>query len=466
MKKVSRWSVVSLCALPVMSFGSDMKLSERKPNVLLIITDDQGFSDFGFTGNPLVKTPNIDRLAAQSAVFENFVVAPACSPSRAAFYTGRDHLHTGVWGVPPRDNLGADEALMPAFFKAAGYNTFYVGKRDMGWPPNSTPWERGWDNGYFVSNYQHRDPSLPNRGATINPKGWTCDIMTDLILDFWKQNPDVPWLTTAAYIIPHLPFVCDETYMVPFLEKGVSEDLARCYGSIAQLDVAIGRLLDGLKAAGQEENTIIVFVSDNGMSNKATPDREYTAEDWAKRNLHQLRGSKALAWENGIRVPCLIRWPGRITPGKRPQLGAAEDLLPTMLDLAGVSPKGIGHLPFTGVSLRPVLNDAAAEMQHPDLFRMAISGLGSPRDLASGQLRKFEDHHLTLRGSRFKYHALPGGQCALYDLAADPGELTDVQGKFPEVIAGMAKEILKRWDALIAEGRCFIPVPNIGKKKK
>jgi arylsulfatase A-like enzyme len=137
-----------------------------------------------------------------------------------------------------------------------------------------------------------------------------------------------------------------------------------------------------------------------------------------------------------------------------------------MLDLAGVSPDGISHRPFTGVSLRPVLNDAAAEMQHPDLFRMAISGLGSPRDLASGQLRKFEDHHLTLRGSRFKYHALPGGQCALYDLAADPGELTDVQGKFPEVIAGMAKEILKRWDALIAEGRCFIPVPNIGKKKK
>jgi arylsulfatase A-like enzyme len=147
-------------------------------------------------------------------------------------------------------------------------------------------------------------------------------------------------------------------------------------------------------------------------------------------------------------------------------MGAAEDLLPTMLDLAGVSPDGISHRPFTGVSLRPVLNDAAAEMQHPDLFRMAISGPGSPRDLAAGPLRKFEDHHLTLRGSRFKYHALPGGKCALYDLAADPGESTDVQGKFPEVTAVMAKEICNRWDALVAENRCFIPVPATGKKKK
>jgi arylsulfatase A-like enzyme len=437
-----------------------------KPNVLFIVTDDQGFSDFGFTGNPLVKTPNIDRLSSQSAVFENFVVAPACSPSRAAFYTGRDHLHTGVWGVPPRDNLGTDEALLPLFFKASGYRTLYAGKRDMAVPPNSTPWERGWDNGYFVSGYQHKDPALPNRGATIHPKGWTCDVVTDLILDFWQRNPDGPWLVTAAYIIPHLPFVCDERSSAPFLEAGLSADLALCYGSLFQLDAAIGRLLDGLQESGQADNTIVVLVSDNGMSGKASPDREYAADDWAKRNTHQLRGNKALVWENGIRVPCLIRWPGRILAGKRPQLGAAEDLLPTMLDLAGVSPDSISHLPFTGVSLRPVLDDAAAEMRHPDVFRMAISGPGSPRDLAAGQHRKFEDHHLTLRGPRFKYHAFPGGKSALYDVAVDPGESIDIQEQFPKVTAEMATQIRNRWNALIAEGRCFLPVPDSGKKKK
>ena len=140
--------------------------AESKPNVLLIVSDDQGFSDFGFTGNPLVKTPVLDRLAAESAVFKNFVVAAACSPTRSALYTGREHLSTGVWGVPPRANLRPDEALMPAFFRAGGYRTFYAGKADTARLPESSPWDRGWDQGYFVSGYQHRDPSLPNRGKS------------------------------------------------------------------------------------------------------------------------------------------------------------------------------------------------------------------------------------------------------------------------------------------------------------
>jgi arylsulfatase A len=436
-------------------------LCSAAPNVLFIISDDQGYSDFGFTGNKLVRTPHLDKLAAQSAQFENFVVAAACSPSRSAFLTGRDHLLTGVWGVPPRDNLGADEALMPAYFKTAGYNTFYAGKRDMGRPPETTPWERGWDQGYFVSGYQHRDPNLPNRGETINPNGWTCDILTDLILDFWKQHPNEPWLATAAYVIPHLPFVCDEKFSSPFLDQGFSKDLADCYGSIAQLDDAIGRLLEGLKQSGQEDNTIVVFVSDNGMSPKSTSDHLYTPEDWAKRNLHQLRGNKALVWENGIRVPCLVRWPGHIAPGSRVQLGGAEDILPTVLDLAGIDPGKTKHLPMTGVSLRPALEDAKATLSRPELFRMAISGPGSPKaNIADVTQRRFEDHHLTLRGTRFKYHAIPGGEAALYDLHADPGEITDVQSQHPDIMQSMAAECRKRWDAIIASGRAFAPTPK------
>ena len=167
-----------------------------RPNVLFIISDDQGFSDFGFTGNPLVQTPVLDRLAARSARFDNFVVAAACSPSRAAFYTGRDHLLTGVWGVPPRSNLRRDEALMPAFFRAAGYRTFYAGKADTARLPDSSQWERGWDQGYFVSGYQHKDPTLPNRHGTLQAKGWTADLMTDLLLDFIRQPGSQPWFAT------------------------------------------------------------------------------------------------------------------------------------------------------------------------------------------------------------------------------------------------------------------------------
>jgi arylsulfatase A-like enzyme len=433
--------------------------TSRSPNVLFIISDDQGFSDFGFTGNSAIRTPVLDRLAAESAVFENFIVAPACSPSRAAFFTGREHLVTGVWGVPYRDNLRPDETLIPAWFKAAGYATFYAGKRDMGRPPYTTPWERGWDNGYFVSGYQHRNPRLPNRGKTVEPEGWTCDIMTDLILDFWTRHSDRPWLVTAAYIIPHLPFVTDPTFAQPFLDAGLSHEFAQCYGSIAQMDAAIGRLLEGLRKTGQDKDTIVIFVSDNGMSSKATA-RDgsrvaWTEADWKVRNKHGLRGSKAWVWENGIRVPCLIRWPDQIAPGRRTQLGGAEDILPTLLDLAGVDPATVKHRPFTGVSLRPTLLDATTDRERPGLFRIAISGKGAPRELADTKSRKFEKHHLVLREARFKYHALSGGDSALYDLAADPGETIDRKTDFPKIAERMAKEIRSRWDAVIATGRAF-----------
>ena len=446
-------SVAGAVCLPAVA----QPAAAARPNVLLIVSDDQGFSDFGFTGNPLVKTPVLDRLAAESAVFKNFVVAAACSPTRSALYTGREHLSTGVWGVPPRANLRPDEALMPAFFRADGYRTFYAGKSDTARLPESSPWDRGWDQGYFVSGYQHRDPTLPNRGTTLEAKGWTVDLVTDLILDFVREPRPEPWFATAAYITPHLPWVCDEKFSAPFLAQGLSPDLARCYGSIAQMDAAIGRLLAGVRAIGQADNTVVVFLSDNGMSHKAEVDRELATTDWAKRNVHGLRGHKTTVWENGIRVPLLVRWPGQIAPGERKQFGAVEDILPTILDLAGLRPDAVKHLPFVGVSLRPALRDAAVVRERAPAFRIAISGAGSPKlqDESNPRPRRFEDHHLVLRGERFKFHAFPGGKSALFDLAADPVEASDVAARFPEIVASMSVSLREQWAALLATGRAF-----------
>ena len=446
-------SVAGAVCLPAVA----QPAAAARPNVLLIVSDDQGFSDFGFTGNPLVKTPVLDRLAAESAVFKNFVVAAACSPTRSALYTGREHLSTGVWGVPPRANLRPDEALMPAFFRADGYRTFYAGKSDTARLPESSPWDRGWDQGYFVSGYQHRDPTLPNRGTTLEAKGWTVDLVTDLILDFVREPRPEPWFATAAYITPHLPWVCDEKFSAPFLAQGLSPDLARCYGSIAQMDAAIGRLLAGVRAAGPADNTVVVFLSDNGMSHKAEVDRELATTDWAKRNVHGLRGHKTTVWENGIRVPLLVRWPGQIAPGERKQFGAVEDILPTILDLAGLRPDAVKHLPFVGVSLRPALRDAAVVRERAPAFRIAISGAGSPKpqDESNPRPRRFEEHHLVLRGERFKFHAFPGGKSALFDLAADPVEASDVAARFPEIVASMSVSLREQWAALLATGRAF-----------
>ncbi len=433
------------------------------PNVLLVIADDQGYGDFGFMGNSLVQTPRLDRLAGESAVFRNFVVAAACSPTRSALWTGRDHLLTGVWGVPPKANLRADEVRMPAFFKAAGYRTFHVGKLDCVKAAALGPAGFGWEE-WIGGGYEHRDPLVVSSAGSRREQGWTVDLWTDEALRFIRGQRDRPWFASVAYVIPHMPWVCPETASAPFVARGCSPDLAACYGSIAQMDAGIGRLLDGLRESGQEDRTIVVFFSDNGMSApnvmRDFGDGFVRHEDWDKRNVARLRGHKSTVWENGIRQPLLVRWPARIAPGERQQFALVEDVLPTLLDLAGIPDTTLEHLPFTGLSLRPALDDPAATFDRPAAFRIAIAGPGAPRQVADPRRRRFEDHHVTLRGPRYKYHALPGGSAAFYDLEADPGETTDIQATYPEGFARMARRCRSRWDAIVSSGRSFAPPPG------
>jgi len=431
-----------------------------KPNVLLMISDDQGYGDFGFCGNTLVKTPALDRLSAESAVFKNFVASAACSPTRAALWTGRDDLLTGVWGVGGRAGLRPDEARMPAFFKAEGYHTFHAGKLDSVKVGTNGPAAFGWEEWIGGGGYEHRDPMLFSSKGNGREPGWFADIMTERAIAFVRARRGQPWFASVAFIIPHLPWVCDEKYSAPFLAQGCSASLASCYGSIAQMDACVGRLLDALRESGQADNTVVAFLSDNGQTGpeakQSGEDGSVRGADWEKRNVARLRGHKATVWENGIRVPLLVRWPGRIVPGERQQLGCAEDLLPTLLDLAGVRADAVPHLPFTGVSLSPALKAPAALFERPEVLRMAISGAGAPRGGDTGPASsRYEDLHLTLRGPRFKYHALPQGKGALYDLAADPGETADVQSTHPDVAARMAKSCRDRWAAVLASGRAF-----------
>ncbi len=451
--------------------GLGLAAQAAPPNVLLIISDDQGFGDFGFNGNKLVRTPQLDRLAGESAIYRNFTVAAACSPTRAAVFTGRDHLLTGVWGVPPRANLRPDETRMPAFFKAADYRTLHVGKLDCAKMGKGNPTDFGWDDYLGGGGYEHRDPMMWKPRNSARGQGWTVDLWTDYALQFIRERSDQPWFLSLAYIIPHMPWICDEKHSAPFLAQGCSQNLAACYGCIAHLDECIGRLLAGLKAAGQDQRTIVVFVSDNGPTSPEVKGKDEEAlakdPDWQKRNIAKLRGHKALVWENGDRVPLLVRWPGVIKPGERKQFGCAEDILPTVLDLAGIKPGIVTHQPFTGVSLRPSLENVATVRERSEVFRMAIAGPGSPREgISDVRQRKYEDHHLTLRGPRFKFHALPRGQRALFDIEADPGETTDVQAKFPDVMARMERDCRARWEQIIASGRSFMPPPPDAQKTK
>lgn len=442
--------------------------AERQPNILLIISDDQGYGDFGFTGNPLADTPVLDQLSKDGAFYPNFVVAPACSPTRSALLTGRDHLNVGVWGVGSRGDVRRDEVLMPSFFNPSGYNTWLFGKWDGSKMMELGPVERGFD--WFCGiggGYLQQRPLLCTPEGGEWTEGWSAELITDAAIDKIQASGDTPWLAYMAYIIPHLPWECPDAYADPYREKGYSETFAQCYGSIKQMDDQIGRLLDAVRNAGQADNTIVLFMSDNGPTENrpAWVNDNYkhaqNSADWELRNPLGMIGHKAEVWDLGIRSPLLVRWPGVIEPGVREHVTKVEDLLPTLLDLAAIpKSKQPEHLPFDGQSMRASLEDPSFT-EARDIFRVALAGPGEPGNttrtsiIENAPALDYRKLHTVLRNGNYKFHHLPGGNFRLFDMAVDPAESNDLSQSMLERTAEMARRCRAEWDAIAATGRTF-----------
>ena len=447
--------------------GGD-QASSRKPNILLFVSDDQGYGEFGFTGNEHATTPNLDRLASQSAFYNNFVVSPGCAPTRSTLLTGRHHLLTGTWGVGPRGNTHRDETLMPLFLTPSGYETWLFGKMDGTVMMEMEPNDRGFDWFSIIGGgYLQRNPIMYGHHGGEVIEDWTVDIMTDDVVSQIRSAGDTPWLAYVAYIIPHLPWETSDEYADPYRERGYSESFSQLYGSIAQMDDSIGRILDVLEEEGQRDNTIILFLSDDGPTegrpvwvNDGFRNAQRTS-DWELRNPHGLTGQKGEIWDHGIRSPLIVNWPGRIEPGNRRQFGSVEDILPTLLDLAEIEPEmRPEHLPFTGISLYPSLKNADHAVSR-EVFLIALAGPGEPAGAGRGQIIEDPENmdysrlHVTLRGTRYKFHHLPGGEYRLYDLQNDPGEKNDLSQDYPELIQRVANRAREQWDEFIASGRTF-----------
>ena len=456
---------------PAVVAAASFASTDQRPNILVIMTDDQGVGDVGFNGNKWVHTPVLDQFSAESARFSNFIAAPACTPSRASFLTGRNYLHVGVWGVGPRGYINRDEVYLPEYLRRAGYRTAHFGKWGEGWTPDGRSYMRGYEEaGALGSGYQHKDPQIDFNGEIRQIKGWTSDILADQTIGFIERQTAAkqPWYVITAYITPHSPWMCDPKYSDPLEAKGYSKPLATLYGMIEQMDKATGRILETLDRLGQATNTVVIYVSDNGP----TPVCELTGgtpidgEDWAKRNVLNLRGRKSYVWDNGIRVPFCVRWPGHIPPGERKQLGAFEDILPTILDLTG-TPDSIvpDHLPLDGGSLKTALFNAGSPEKDRWLFRVAIADEGTPSQGRSGIIENpaaldYEQVHASLRGPRFKFHHLPGGKCELYDLSLDAGETADISAKYPEMTKQLAAACREEWDRVVQSKRRSFTMPS------
>jgi arylsulfatase A-like enzyme len=437
-----------------------VRQAHAKPNILMIVSDDQGYGDFGFTGNKIVKTPVLDKLSKEGAFYPHFMVAPACTPTRSSLLTGRNHLDTGVWGVGSRGRVRRDETLMPKFFKPSGYQSWAIGKMDGGISMmEMTPADSGFDYWYSppggTISYQHKLPG-----------GWGVEMNTDAAIKKIREAGDKPWSLHMNYIIPHLPWHCPDSYADPYRKKGYSEDLAQCYGSIKQMDDQIGCLLDALDKSGQAKNTIVLFISDNGPVDVAngretgywnnSKSRRRFTKDWALRNPDGLIGRKGEVWDNGIRSPLLVRWPGKIKPGIRKQAIGVEDILPTLLDLAEIpKDKQPKHLPFAGKSFKASLEDASSTDEH-DIFRVATGGPGVPPGvIPDARTLKYSSLHTILRSGAYKFHHLPGGHFRLYNMEKDPAEKNDLSKQMPDRMEAMAKRCKAQWEAIAKRNRTF-----------
>ncbi len=406
----------------------------RKPNVVLMLTDDQGWGDVRSHGNALVDTPNMDNLAASGARFDRFFVSPVCAPTRAGLLTGRYHPRSGVHGVTRGyETMRSDEVTIAEILKAAGYATGCFGKWHNGahWPyhPNAQGFDEflgfcaGHWNNYF-------DTQLDHNGTIVRSKGYINDVFTDAAIDFIRMNRDRPFLCYVPYNTPHSPFQVSDTYFNKYKNRGLDDRLACVYAMCENLDDNIGRILAVLDELKLADDTIVIFMTDNGAN--------------TERFDGDMKGRKGSIHEGGSRVPCFIRWPGHIEAQTEvKKITSHIDLLPTLVELTGVEP--IETKPLDGASLVPLLGGQDEEWPDRTLFTF-WGNRGAVRT---------EQYRLAVYANRLE----------LYDMKADPSETMNIAAKKPQVV----RELKAAYDAWLkdvsAGGFAPIPIP-IGYKER
>lgn len=316
------------------------------PNILLILTDDQGYGDLGFHGNSQIQTPRLDQFFSESSYFPQFYVSPVCAPTRASLLTGRYYQRTGVHGVTRgRERMQLKEETMANLFQNAGYRTAIFGKWHNGSNYPYHPLARGFDHftGFTSGHYpSYFDTEVEKDGKSFRTQGYLPNVLSDEALSFMKdsQQKNQPFFCYVAFQTPHTPLHVPDAYFEKYQERGLDDFTAAIYGMTENIDANFGRLLDQLEQMGIENETIVIFLSDNGPL--------------TNRYNNGFKGRKGSVDEGGVRVPFAIRWPGKIPSAKRIEGAWAHiDVLPSLLELTQIdtSPKN----PLDGISFVPQL---------------------------------------------------------------------------------------------------------------
>jgi len=450
----------------------------ERPNFLILFTDDQGFGDLSLHGNQYLETPNMDALGRESVQFSNFFVQACCAPSRASLLTGRSPHEVGVWGVHMgRSYTNLDEVLFSEMLKGAGYATFMAGKWHSGREGSWDPWSRGFDEAY-IGGYHQKNSRITHNGEEAEPfEGWERDVLIQHCVDFMEKNQDRPFCAYMPFFTPHTPWVAPERLIEKYRAKGQSEKLSLYNAYVEHLDEGIGSLLDELDRLGLADNTVVIFMSDNGP----TPGG-MDAEDFAKRNPQGYRGSKGDIWDLGIRSPLFVRWPGKFKPQTVEWNTIIEDIYPTLAELAGAElPKG---KKLAGKSIVPLLQEGqnaawTDRFIYREHFDPHWPGKTEQHDLLTDRgLIRYENQSLTIRNQRFKLCKVGptfdhsdheyahtegyerGAHYQLYDIQNDPDETTNISAKHAEVFAEL-KSALEAWYRPIMEAPDAFPKPAV-----
>lgn len=454
-----------IAAFLFMAAGCSLKITEKeeKPNIIYILVDDMGYGDLGCYGQEIIKTPHLDRMAAEGIRFtRHYAGAPVCAPSRASLMTGRDTGHSRVRGNYETGKYGfggelelrpGDATIAEVLQQEAGYNTAIIGKWGMGMNGSTgEPKKKGFDYSYGFLNQAHAHWHYPNylfrNGEKVPVKEnegyqrgyYSNDIFTDEALRFIQKERDAPFFLYLAYTTPHAELLVPEDSIFNAFKGNFREEpyVATMSGSdgkdslgyyhsqpypkaayaamVTHIDNDVQKILEQLKHLGLDDNTIVMFSSDNG------PHKEGGAHPSYFDSNGPFRGAKRDLYEGGIRVPFIVRWPGHIAPGRvSDHVSAFWDILPTLAEVAGAEIKDI---PTEGISFLPVLQgDTAAQQKHDHLYWEFHE-------------RKYSAQAVRKKDWKAVRHD-PDGAIELYNLRTDPPEQHNIAEDHPDIVDEM-----------------------------
>ncbi len=429
------------CLLPLHA-----ELAGRRPNIIFILTDDQGYGDLSAHGNPILKTPNLDHLHGESVRFTDFHVSPTCAPTRSALLTGRHEFRNGITHtIHERERLTPDAVTLAQVLKGAGYATGIFGKWHLGDEPAYWPSARGFDEMFIhgaggigqtyagtcgdAPGNTYFDPAILHNGTFEKTRGFCTDVFfeqaTKWIAATKGKQPFYAHIATNA---PHGPYNAKPEDAARY-EGLVDKPTAGFFGMIHNIDENVGRLIAKLSEWGIERDTLVIFMNDNGT---AQGSKVFSAG---------MRSAKGTPWLGGTRSSSFWRWPGTLTAGARPQLTAHIDFFPTLAALAAAKPDAKVSAQVEGRSLLPLLEKADAAWPERTLFTHS----GRWPAGAAPSTGKYKN--CSVRTPRWHLVNL-GPAWQLFDVQADYGEQTNVAETQPQVVAEMSAAYEKWWDSV------------------